>query len=362
MACVFSWVMSLSISELAVLLGLPFQGNGAARVARVSGWEEADSSAMIFFDGKEKSGSLPATLQAGCVIASQTAMRPGWDGIISANPKLDFARAAALLQPRPAGSGTRHASAIVDSSAFVSYDVDLGPGSVVGAGARLGRRCILHSGVVIGEGCVLGDDCVLHPRVVLYAGAQLGSRVTLHAGAVIGGDGFGYVFDGHQHWKFPQEGRVIIEDDVEIGCNTTIDRGSLGTTRISAGAKIDNLVQIAHNVEIGRGVVIAAQTGISGSTVIEDFAVIGGQVGFGDHARVESGAVIGSKAGVLPGKIVRGGEIYWGVPVRPLKEYKKLNALFGKLPEMKQQIERLEEKMRQIEKGRNNYAEYGEQE
>ena len=161
------------------------------------------------------------------------------------------------------------------------------------------------AGVSIGEDCVLGENCILHPRTILYPGVQLGNYVTLHAGAVVGGDGFGYIFDGREHVKFPQVGSVVIEDDVEIGANTTIDRGSLGITRIGSGAKIDNLVQIAHNVEIGKGVVIAAQTGISGSTVIEDHAIIGGQVGFGDHARVESGAVIGSKAGVLPGKIVR---------------------------------------------------------
>jgi UDP-3-O-[3-hydroxymyristoyl] glucosamine N-acyltransferase len=184
---------------------------------------------------------------------------------------------------------------------------------------------------------------------VLYPGSALGNRVILHAGVVIGGDGFGYVFDGRVQVKFPQAGKVIIEDDVEIGCNTTVDRGSLGTTRIAAGSKIDNLVQVAHNVRIGQGVVIAAQTGISGSTVIEDYAVIGGQVGIGDHARVQSGAVIGSKAGILPGKIVRGGEVYWGVPVRPLREYKRLNALFGRLPEMKEDIDNLKKTVARLQ-------------
>jgi UDP-3-O-[3-hydroxymyristoyl] glucosamine N-acyltransferase len=145
-------------------------------------------------------------------------------------------------------------------------------------------------------------------------------------------------------------GGVIIEDDVEIGANSTIDRGSLGVTRIGTGTKVDNLVQIAHNVDIGRHVVIAAQTGISGSTVIEDFAVIGGQVGMGDHARVQRGAVIGSKAGVLPGKIVRSGDVYWGVPVRPLREYKRLNALFGRLPEMKADIDWLKKEIAQLQK------------
>jgi UDP-3-O-[3-hydroxymyristoyl] glucosamine N-acyltransferase len=248
----------------------------------------------------------------------------------------------------------RHPSATVEAGAAVEPDADLAAGVVVSAGARVGRGCILQAGVVVGSGCVLGDDCILYPRVVLYPTARLGARVTIHAGSVIGGDGFGYVFDGRNQVKFPQVGCVIIEDDVEIGSNTTIDRGSLGTTRIRAGAKIDNLVQIGHNVDIGRSVIIAAQTGISGSTVIEDFAVIGGQVGFGDHARVESGAIIGSKAGVLPGKIVRGGEVYWGVPVRPLREYKKLNALFGRLPEMKEQLEELQEQVRQLEEELRN--------
>lgn len=336
----------LSVAELANLLQLSYQGEGTRVLTRVSRSEEADASSLIFFDGKASGTTTPST---GCVIARPEVVGSRWTAILSQNPKLDFARAANCLLPRPRGTGVRHPSALIDAGAAIQSEVDLGSGVVVAASAHVGRGCILHAGVVVGSGCVLGDDCILHPRVVLYPGAQLGNRVTVHAGTVIGGDGFGYVFDGSQQVKFPQVGKVIVEDDVEIGCNATIDRGSLGTTRIRAGAKIDNLVQIGHNVEIGRAVVIAAQTGISGSTVIEDFAVIGGQVGFGDHARVERGAVIGSKAGVLPGKIVRGGEVYWGVPVRPLREYKKLNALFGRLPEMKEQIERLQEQVRQLE-------------
>ena len=336
-----------SVAELAKLLQLSYQGEGTRVLTRVSSWDEADASSLIFLDGK--SPAITASMSAGCVIASPQCVTSGWTAILSQNPKLDFARAANQLLPRPRGTGVHHTSATVEAGATLEPEVDLAAGVVVSAGARVGRGCILHAGVVVSSGCVLGDDCILHPRVVLYPGAQLGNRVTVHAGTVIGGDGFGYVFDGRQQVKFPQAGGVVIEDDVEIGCNTTIDRGSLGTTRISAGAKIDNLVQIGHNVQIGRAVVIAAQTGISGSTVIEDFAVIGGQVGFGDHARVESGAIIGSKAGVLPGKIVRGGEVYWGVPVRPLREYKKLNALFGRLPQMKEQIEELREQVQQLQ-------------
>jgi UDP-3-O-[3-hydroxymyristoyl] glucosamine N-acyltransferase len=337
----------VSVAELAKLLQLSYQGEATRVLTRVSSFEEADASSLIFLDGKGSGRTVPSS--AGCVIAQPQRVGSNWTAILSQNPKLDFARAALCLLPRPRGAGVHHPSAIVAVGATLESEVDLAAGVVVSAGARIGRGCILHAGVVVSDGCVLGDACILHPNVVLYPGTQLGNCVTVHAGTVIGGDGFGYVFDGRQQVKFPQAGGVIIEDDVEIGCNTTIDRGSLGTTRIRAGAKIDNLVQIGHNVQIGRGVVIAAQTGISGSTVIEDLAVIGGQVGFGDHARVESGAIIGSKAGVLPGKIVRGGEVYWGVPVRPLREYKKLNALFGRLPEMKEQIDRLQEQVRRLE-------------
>ena len=339
--------MPLPVSELASRMGIPFQGDGSRIIMRVSSWEAADDSSLIFGEGEAvgRAGGV----NAGCVILPPGELPDGLTVLVAENPKLAFARAALLLSPRPRGTGRRSPSAVVSPDASLAEGVDVGPHVVIGAGARIDAGCILHAGAVVGEGCRLGENCLLYPGVVLYPGARLGKRVTVHAGAAIGGDGFGYVFDGRDQVKFPQEGAVEIEDDVEIGCNTTVDRGSLGTTRICAGAKIDNLVQIAHNVYIGRGVVIAAQTGVSGSTVIEDYAVIGGQVGFGDHARVESGAVIGSKAGVLPGKIVRGGEVYWGVPVRPLREYKRLNALFGRLPEFREDIRRLKERLAALE-------------
>jgi UDP-3-O-[3-hydroxymyristoyl] glucosamine N-acyltransferase len=333
--------MSHSIGELARALGLPWQGDKDRQLSKVSGWEEADSSSLIFLEAGTRRGPLPESLPAGCIISNKALARSSWNAIISEKPKLDFARAAQILCPRPVGTGVRHESSFISPEAIIGRNVDIGPSVSVGTGASVGDGCILQTGVVVGAHCRLGEQCILYPNVILYPGAEIGNRVTLHAGVVVGGDGFGYVFDGLKQEKFPQVGKVVIEDDVEIGCNTTVDRGSLGTTRIGPGAKIDNLVQIAHNVQIGRGVVVAAQTGISGSTVIEDFAIIGGQVGFGDHARVESGVIIGSKAGVLPGKIVRRGETYWGVPVRPLREYKRLNALFSRLPEMKAQIDEL---------------------
>ena len=189
---------------------------------------------------------------------------------------------------------------------------------------------------------------MIHPNVVLYDGVSIGDRVILHAGVCIGADGFGYVRDEMGYHKFPQIGTVIIEDDVELGAHTCVDRAALGRTRIGKGTKLDNMVHVGHNCDIGERVVIAAQTGISGSVTIEDDAVIGGQVGFGDHTRVQSGAIIGSKAGILPGKIVRPG-VWWGIPIQPLADYKRMNAHLGRLPEMREELKQLRERVKQLE-------------
>jgi UDP-3-O-[3-hydroxymyristoyl] glucosamine N-acyltransferase len=341
--------MSYTIAQIAGLLGLEYQGEGTRLLERVSRWERADNTSLVFLEREESSLLRPGSMQAACVLAPRSLVPGDVNAIFSQQAKLDFARAAAYLHPQPKSRGTQHSTTAIDPGAKIGEGVELGPFVVIDADAFIGAGCILHPGVFIGKGCRRGKECILHPGVVLYPGVQLGDRVILHAGVVVGSDGFGYVSDGCRQWKFPQVGTVVIEDDVEIGANSTLDRGSLGTTRIRTGAKIDNLVQIAHNVDVGKHVVIAAQTGISGSTVIEDYAIIGGQVGFGDHARVEQGVVIGSKAGILPGKIVRRGEVYWGVPVRPLREFKRLNALFGRLPEMKAEIDLLKREIQHLQ-------------
>jgi len=340
--------MSPTVRQIAALLSLEYQGDGDRLLAKVCSWESADESSLVFLEREENKLLQAGNLRAACVIAPRDLAPEAMTVIFSKQPKLDFARAAAYLHPLPKSRGMRHPAAFVAPEAEIDEQVELGPFAVVEGGARIGRGSILHAGVFIGRDCRIGSECILYPGVVLYPGALLGDRVILHAGVVVGSDGFGYVYDGSRQWKFPQIGSVVLEDDVEIGANSVLDRGSLGTTRIGKGSKLDNLVQIAHNVEIGKHVVIAAQTGISGSTVIEDHAIIGGQVGFGDHAHVQQGAVIGSKAGILPGKIVRSGEVYWGVPVRPLREYKRLNALFGRLPEMKAEIDLLKKEVAEL--------------
>jgi UDP-3-O-[3-hydroxymyristoyl] glucosamine N-acyltransferase len=343
-----------TVDELAALAGGRVGGDGGVIVRGVASIEAAGEGDVVFV---EDSKLLAAALEsrASCVVVPEGAEvgASGGEGrgvIYAARPKLAFALIAGALHPPKAREGGAHPTAVVDESARLGEGVYVGPYAVVGAGASVGDGTQMLAGAKVGEGARVGRDCVLHPNVVLYEGVTVGDRVVLHAGVVVGADGFGYVRDeGGVYHKFPQVGAVVIEDDVEIGPHTCVDRGALGETRIGRGTKIDNLVQIGHNVRIGERVVIAAQTGVSGSTVIESDAIIGGQVGMGDHARVERGAVVGSKAGILPGKIVRAGTVQWGVPVRPLEEYKRLNALWGRLPRMREELDELKRQVSELQ-------------
>jgi UDP-3-O-[3-hydroxymyristoyl] glucosamine N-acyltransferase len=204
------------------------------------------------------------------------------------------------------------------------FEAGVHASAVVGAGVEIGKGTSIGPGVVIGDGVRIGNDCNILARVTIYAGTVLGDRVVVQAGAVLGSTGFGYVRNGEtgEYLVFPQQGSLYVEDNVEVGANSTIDRGALGETRIGRGTKIDNLVHIGHNCLIGKNVIIAAQTGISGSSVVEDGAILGGQVGIGEHATVGAGVILGGGAGVLSGKKMRGpGQVFWGRPARPLKEY-----------------------------------------
>jgi UDP-3-O-[3-hydroxymyristoyl] glucosamine N-acyltransferase len=195
---------------------------------------------------------------------------------------------------------------------------------------------------VIGAGSWVGDNCRIHHRVTLYANMRVGNRVEIHAGAVVGADGFGYVYGQGRHWKFPQAGIVEIADDVEIGANTTIDRGSLDDTRVAEGVKIDNLVHVGHNVQIGAHTIIAAQTGISGSSVLGHHVVVGGQVGIADHCTLEDNSIAGAQAGIPTGKTIRSGQVVWGTPARSLDKFKEQYVWYARLPELGARIKKLE--------------------
>ncbi len=337
-----------SVAELAAHVGGRVRGDGNVLIRGIASFESAGAGEIAFIEDSKLLTSAHSS-GASCLIVPEGALVEAACVIEVKRPKLAFALIAELLHPPRRRAGGIHPTAIVaasanlDESVFVGAWVEIGERTFIGAGTQI------HSGVVIGDDVRIGRDSVIHPNVVLYDGVHLGERVILHAGVVVGADGFGYVPDEQNvRHKFPQVGTVLIEDDVEIGACTCIDRGALGQTRIGRATKIDNLVQIAHNVEIGERVVIAAQTGISGSTVIESDAIIGGQVGMGDHARVESGAVIGSKAGILPGKIVRAG-VWWGIPVQPLEQYKRLNAHMNRLPQMREELKELRRQLKELQ-------------
>jgi UDP-3-O-[3-hydroxymyristoyl] glucosamine N-acyltransferase len=274
---------------------------------------------------------------AGAVIGGEFAMgSSGKPLLISSHPKLTFTKAARFLQDgnRDARDSGIHATALVNSSARLAPRVRVEERAVIAEDAEIGEGARLGAGCVIGRGVRIGRECDVYPNVTIYPGTTLGDHVIVHAGAVLGSDGFGYVRDakaGHYE-KFPQVGKLVIEDDVEIGANTTIDRGALDETRIGQGTKIDNLVHIGHNCRIGRNVVIAAQTGLSGSIVIENDVVLGGQVGIGEHARIEEGVMLGGQAGVLPNKVLRGkGIAFWGTPAQPVRQYLKQLAALARL-------------------------------
>lgn len=338
----------MTASDLARHIKGRVVGSGAVPIRRIASLEAAGEGDIAYVED-EKFFAAASTSRASCLIVPEGAKVNAACRIEVKQPKLAFALIAALLHPpknRPPGI---HPTAVIADTAQADPSVFVGPHVAIDEGVRIGAETRIEAGVAIGANVTVGRKCVLHPNVVLYDGVSIGDRVILHAGVCLGADGFGYVRDDMGYHKFPQIGTVVIEDDVELGAYTCVDRAALGRTRIGRGTKLDNMVHVGHNCDIGERVVIAAQTGISGSVTIEDDCVIGGQVGFGDHIRVQKGAVIGSKAGVLPGKIVRPG-VWWGIPIQPLDVYKRLNAHFGRLPETRAEIKELSRRLAELEK------------
>jgi len=320
--------MKRTAQEIAEFVGGELHGNGMAVLDSIASLKNAGPSDLTY--AEEKFHGDVTQSHAGCILV-QSGEFASKTVIIVKNPKLAFARAAAwMLAETPDDVGI-HPSATVAPDAAIGDRVKVGAGAVIEAGVKVGNNTIVEAGCYVGKNSTIGNDCTLYPRVVIYKNVEIGNRVIIHAGAVIGADGFGFVNEGAVHVKFPQVGKVIIEDDVEIGANTCIDRGSLETTIIRSGVKLDNLIQIAHNVELGEHTVIAAQTGISGSSTLGAECVIGGQVGIGEHAHLDDHTIIGGQGGVLNGKHVRGGEVLWGTPVRPLKEFLQQQAFLARL-------------------------------
>jgi UDP-3-O-[3-hydroxymyristoyl] glucosamine N-acyltransferase len=321
---------SQTVETLAKIVGGAVEGDSNRLISGAASLDQATQEHVSYVES-EKQLKLALASHAGCLIIPTGFSLPNRTVIRVRNPKYGFAKALGTLFPVSGGAAGVHPTAVVAEGVILGKNVEIGPNAVIGSGVRIGEKVSIGASCVVGEDCTIGDYSKLHPRVTLYPSTSIGARVTLHSGCVIGADGFGYAFDSGQFHKFPQIGFVEIADDVEVGANTTIDRGALGPTRIGRGTKIDNLVQIAHNVQIGENCAIASLTGISGSAVIEDYVVIAGQVGIGDHARVEKGAILGGQCGVLPHKTVPAGQTMWGTPARPIREQLMQQALAARL-------------------------------
>jgi UDP-3-O-[3-hydroxymyristoyl] glucosamine N-acyltransferase len=333
--------MKSTAKDVAQAIGARVEGDASLELSGVAAPERAGSHDLIYVE-TAKHAKRAAASQAGCVVAGEGVPLPGKTVLRSSHPKVAFAKAAELLLGRrPIASGI-HPTAVVAPLARVGSDVSIGAYTVVGEDVHIGEGTQIGAHCVIGAGCWIGENCRLHPHVTLYAGMRLGNRVEIHSGAVVGADGFGYAFDGERYWKFPQAGIVEIGDDVEIGANTTVDRGSLDDTRIGEGVKLDNLVHVGHNVQIGAHTVIAAQTGISGSCKLGHHVVCGGQVGMGEHCTLEDRVIAGGQSGILNGKTIWSGETVWGTPARPLAKFKEQYAWFARLPELGERVKKLE--------------------
>ena len=338
----------MKIHEIANFVKGNLIGDGELEISRVASLEKAKSGEISFINKSELADKTIVT-NASCVFAAANSIEKLSCPIIQVkNPKLAFAKIAEVLHPNKARKPDIHQSSVVSKLAKIGKDVFIGAHCSVGENSEIGNHSQLLAGTKIGNNVKVGKNCIFHPNVFIEDGCTIGDNVILYSGAVIGKEGFGFVRDVDKHVKFPQIGTVIIEDDVEIGANSCVDRGALGETRIGKGTKIDNLVQVAHNVNIGERVVIAAQTGISGSVTIEDDCIIAGQVGFADHTTIKKGAIIGAKSAVFPGKIVREG-IWCGIPVQPIDDYKRQNANIKAVPRLRKEIKILKTLIKELE-------------
>jgi UDP-3-O-[3-hydroxymyristoyl] glucosamine N-acyltransferase len=342
----------VTVLKLAEICGGAAEGDTGRQISGANALETATAADLSFVANK-KAIDAAQTSQAGCLLAPLSFQVKGqWAVIRVAEPRAAFARALAALYPKKPAPAFIHPTAVIAKDASIAADCSIGPHVSIGEQTKIASGCSIGNGCVVGDRVTIGENTTLAANVTLYAGVVIGARVILHAGCVIGADGFGFTLSGGQYQKFPQVGTVEIGDDVEIGANSCVDRAALGVTRIGSGTKLDNLVHVGHNCTIGRHVVIAAQTGLSGSVVVEDYAVIGGQVGIGEKARIEARAVVGGKSGILTGQVVHTGEPVWGIPARPLKKHLKGLANIQKLPEFKEQIRDIRRRLEQIEANR----------
>ncbi len=341
----------MKLSGIAALVGGTVSGDPETLIAGAAGLEDAGPGQITYL---LKASSLEKAVRSGAsaVIVQKPEPRleeAGKAQVVHPDPQFAFVR---LLEhfyrpERPFKGISPHA--FVSGSAKTGEDVVIYPAAYVSDRARVGRGSVLYPGVYVGEDSVIGEDCVIYPGVTVRERVRIGNRVIIHAGTVIGADGFGYIFREGRHVKIPQVGGVIIEDDVEIGACTTIDRATTGDTVIGRGTKIDNLVQVAHNVKIGQGCLLVSQVGIAGSSTIGNYVVIAGQAAVADHATLDDGVIIGARGAVMPNVELKKGA-YAGTPVIPHRQWLRSVSLFEKLPELAKTIAEMEKKIAALER------------
>jgi UDP-3-O-[3-hydroxymyristoyl] glucosamine N-acyltransferase len=339
-----------TVGELAAAVGGEVAGNGGAVIRGVSGIREAGPDEVTFVANPKYKAALKATRAGAVVVAPGTEAGP-LTLIKVPNPYAAFAKVLAMFAPPAEAPEGISGFAYIHEKAKIGEDVAVGPFATIREDAVIGDRTALGAGTYVGRGAAVGADCLIYPNVTIRERVTVGDRCIVHSGTVIGSDGFGFATEGKVHHKIPQIGVVVIEDDVEIGANCAIDRATMGETRIGRGAKLDNLVQIAHNVKVGEGTLIAAQTGIAGSTVLGKYCVLGGQVGIVPHIEIGEGAILAAQSGVT--KSIRNGETVFGRPARPLKEVKKREGRVALLEKYFKRVKELEAEIAELKKGMN---------
>jgi UDP-3-O-[3-hydroxymyristoyl] glucosamine N-acyltransferase len=337
----------MKLAQLAHLARAELAGPGDIEIHAVTELDRAHPTAIVLVSDVRRLAEADAS-PAAALLVPAGAPPTAKPSLRSANPRAAFARVLTALVPVDAAAGI-DPTAVVAADAVVAVDAAIGPHVVIGAGASVGAKTRVHAGTVIGPGVRIGRDCLIHANVSLYPGVTVGERVIVHSGAVLGADGFGFATEDGMHLKIPHTGTVVVEDDVEIGANTTVDRATLGQTWIGHGTKIDNLVQIGHNVRIGANVLIAGQVGIAGSVTIGDGAVLAGQVGVGDHRNIGAGAVVLGQAGVT--KDIPAKAMVSGLPARSHREELELTAIARRLPDLARRVDELDARLRRIERG-----------